>query len=200
MRSILCALVVLCLGSVALWAGTDGLRALTSEQARRLAVQSTPRSLPTAVLQDHNGVAFSLAEYRGRRLLIDFIYTRCRTICGALGASFQRLSGQIAEHGSNGPVLLSISFDPDTDTAARLRVYADLYHADAKVWRIARVADKEALAALLRTFEVVVIADAVGEFQHNAAIHLIDERGQLTRIFGYDEAELAGSVAASIER
>ena len=200
MRSILCALVVLCLGSAALWAGTDGLRAFTSEQARRLAVQSAPRSLPAAMLEDQNGNAFSLAEYRGRTLLIDFIYTRCRTVCSALGAGFQRLSGQIAERGPDGPVLLSISFDPDTDTAPTLKAYADLYHADGKLWRIARVADKKALAKLLRTFEVVVIPDVLGEFQHNAAIHLVDEYGQLTRIFGYDEAELAGNVAASIER
>jgi protein SCO1/2 len=97
-------------------------------------------------------------------------------------------------------VLLSVSFDPDADTLARLRAYADLYHADGKVWRIARVADKDALAAMLRTFEVVVISDALGEFQHNAAIHLVDEHGQLTRIFGYDEAEQAGNAAAAMER
>ncbi len=200
MRSILCALVVLCLGSAALWAGTDGLRAFTSERARRLAVESRPRPLPPAALQDQNGVTFSLAEYRGRRLLIDFIYTRCPTICGVLGADFQRLSGQIAERGPNGPVLLSISFDPDTDTVPTLRAYADLYHADGKLWRIARVADKEALSTMLRTFEVVVIPDALGEFQHNAAIHLVDEYGQLIGIFGYDEAELAGNAAESIER
>ncbi len=200
MRSILSALVVLCLGSAALWAGTDGLQAFTSEQARRLAVQNAPRSLPVVMLQDQNGVAFNLAEYRGSRLLIDFVYTRCRTICGVLGASFQRLSGQLAERGPNGPVLLSISFDPDTDTVPRLKAYADLYHADGKVWRIARVPDKEVLAAMLRTFEVVVIPDALGEFQHNAAIHLVDEHGRLIRIFGYDEAELAANAAASSER
>lgn len=200
MRSILCALVVLCVGSVVLWAGTDGLRAFTSEQARRVAVQNKSRPLPAAVLQDQNGVAFSLAEYRGTRLLIDFIYTRCRTTCGLLGADFRRLSGQIAKRGPNGPVLLSISFDPDTDTPARLRAYADLYQADGKVWRIARVADKKALSAMLRIFEVVVIPDALGEFQHNAAIHLVDEHGHLTRIFGYDEAEQAGNSAVSIER
>jgi protein SCO1 len=200
MRTILCALVILCLGSAALWAGTDGLRALTAEQARRLAVQNAPRSLPAAMLEDQNGDAFSLAGYRGRRLLIDFIYTRCRSVCSTLGATFQRLSGQIAERGPNGPVLLSISFDPDTDTAPTLKAYAELYHADGKLWRIARVADKKALAKLLRAFEVVVIPDALGDFQHNAAIHLVDEHGQLTGIFGYDEAELAGDAVASSEQ
>lgn len=200
MRSLLSALAVLCFGSATLWAATDGLRAFTSEQARRLAVEESPRPVPTAVLEDQDGVAFSLAEYRGRRLLVDFIYTRCRTICTALGASFARLSNDLAAHGPDGPVLLSISFDPDVDTVAQLRAYADLYHADGKIWRIARVPSKEALAAMLTTFEVVVIPDALGGFQHNAAIHLVDDSGRLARIFGYEEAGLAGDITASIAR
>src|SRR5215831_10490981 len=149
MRSVLSVLGVLCLGSAALWAGTDGLRAFTSEQARRLAVEQKPRPIPMARLQDQDGVAFNLEQYRGRKLLIDFIYTRCSTICSALGASFERLSSQIEARGPDGPVLLSISFDPDTDTVARLRAYADWHHADGKIWRIARIADRKALAAML---------------------------------------------------
>jgi len=200
MRSILSALALLCLGSATLWAATDGLRAFTSEQARRLAVEEGPRPVPTAVLEDQNGVAFNLADYRGRKLLVDFIYTRCRTICTALGTSFERLSNEIAARGPDGPVLLSISFDSGFDTITRLKAYAELYHADGKVWRIARVPSREALAAMLTTFEVVVIPDALGGFQHNAAIHLIDERGRLARILAYDEADLAIPVAPSDAR
>ena len=199
MRSVICVFVVLCLGSAALWAGTDGFRAFTSEQARRLAVRSAPRSLPTVKLEDQDAARFSLAEYRGRRVLVDFIYTRCPSVCGVLGATFQRLAGEIADRGPDGPILISISFDPDADTPAALKAYADRYHADGRIWRVARVADKAALAPMLRSFGVIVIADAFGGFQHNAAIHLVDERGKLAAIFGYDEAELAIVAAAANE-
>lgn len=190
LRSALCALLVLCLGSAGLWAGTDGLRAFTSEQARRLAVQRTPRPVPQAVLEDQDGRGFSLDDYRGRKVLVDFVYTRCRSICGALGAAFQRLSHDLPP-ASDGAMLLTISFDPQADTPAALKRYAQRYHADSKVWRIARPQDEATLAALLRTFEVVVVPDAYGEFQHNAALHLVDEDGRLMRIFAYDQLEQA---------
>jgi protein SCO1/2 len=190
LRSALCALLVLCLGSAGLWAGTDGLRAFTSEQARRLAVQRTPRPVPDVVLQDQDGRAFGLGDYRGRKLLVDFVYTRCRSICGALGAGFQRLSHDLPP-APDAAMLLTISFDPQADTPTALKRYAQRFSADASVWRIARPQDEATLAALLRTFEVVVVPDAYGEFQHNAALHLVDEGGRLVRIFGYDELEQA---------
>jgi protein SCO1/2 len=192
MREVIGTLLVLCLGSTALWAGTDGFRAFTSEQARRLAVQKAPRALPPAVLEDQDGATFSLANYRGRKLLVDFVYTRCRSICAALSAGFQTLSQRIPADDATGPVLLSVTLDPDNDTRAKLKAYADRYGADPKVWRFARVDDEASLAALLRTFDVVVIADTSGEFQHNAALHLVDERGRLAHIFGYDELDQAG--------
>jgi protein SCO1/2 len=142
------------------------------------------------VLQDQDGRTFSLGEYRGRKLLVDFVYTRCRSICGALGAGFQRLSHDLPP-APNGAMLLTISFDPQADTPEALKRYAQRYGADARVWRIARPQDEATLAALLRTFEVVVIADAYGEFQHNAALHLVDEGGRLTQIFDYDRLEQA---------
>jgi protein SCO1/2 len=190
LRSALCALLVLYLGSAGLWTGTDGLRAFTSEQARRLAVQRTPRPVPDAGLQDQGGRTFNLSDYRGRKLLVDFVYTRCRSICGALGAGFQQLSHDLPR-APDAAMLLTISFDPQADTPAALERYAQRFGADATVWRIARPQDEATLAALLRTFEVVVLPDAYGEFQHNAALHLVDEGGRLVRIFGYDELERA---------
>lgn len=189
-RSAILAFLVLCLGSAGLWAGTDGFQAFTSEQARRLAVQRTPRPVPPAVLQDQDGRTFSLAEYRGRRVLVDFVYTRCRSICGVLGAGFQRLSHDLPP-APDAAMLLSISFDPQADTPEALKRYAERYRAEASVWRIARPQDEATLAALLGTFEVVVVPDGYGEFQHNAALHLVDEGGRLIRIFGYDELERA---------
>jgi len=192
MRDVVGTVLVLCFGSTALWAGTDGFRAFTSEQARRLAVQEAPRELPDFTLEDQDGVAFTLADYRGRRLLVDFVYTRCRSICAALSAAFQRLSQRIPADDATAPVLLSVTLDPDNDTRAKLKAYADRYGADPKVWRFARVDDRASLAALLRTFEVVVIADDSGEFRHNAALHLVDEGGRLARIYGYEELDQVG--------
>jgi protein SCO1/2 len=194
-RTAVSTVIVLGLGIGALGAGTDGFLALTTEQARRLAVARAPRPLPPVTLQDQDGRSFGLADYHGRKLVVDFIYTRCRTICGVLSADFQRLAGLTRAVSPNGADLLSISFDPDADTPVVLKAYAGRYPVDGKVWRFARIEDRAALGAMLRAFDVVVIRDSLGELQHNAAIYLVDEDGRLVHIFGYDQLEQAAEAA-----
>jgi protein SCO1/2 len=197
-RTALSTVIVLSLGIGALWAGTDGFLALTTEQARRLAVSRAPRPLPPVTLEDQDGRSFGLTEYHGKKLLVNFIYTRCRTICGVLTADFQRLTRLTRAASSSGAELLSISFDPDADTTVVLKAYADRYLVDGKVWRFARIEDRAALGELLRAFEVVVIRDPFGDFQHNAAIYLLNENGRLVQIFGYDQLEQAAEAAMPV--
>jgi protein SCO1/2 len=44
------------------------------------------------------------------------------------------------------------------------------------------VRDTTAIAPLLRSFGIVVIADGKGDFQHNAAIHIVNAEGRLSRV------------------
>ena len=77
--------------------------------------------------------------------------------------------------------LVSITFD-SLDTPARLRQYASHYEADGRSWRFARVPARDDLDSLLQAFGIVVISDGRGGFQHNAAIHVLDEHSRLARV------------------
>ncbi|HCE09145.1 MAG TPA: SCO family protein, partial [Oxalobacteraceae bacterium] len=44
---------------------------------------------------------------------------------------------------------------------------------------------------LLADFQVVVVPDGRGDFEHNAAILVVDQHGRLVRIFDYGEQQLA---------
>jgi protein SCO1/2 len=161
---------------------TDGFRAFTSEQARRNAVARNPRVLPGATLEDQDGRAFTLASYRGQPVAVDFVYTQCKSLCSLLSAGFQRLDGAERVRGADERLqLVSISFDP-RDTPSRLREYAAHYGADGRGWRFARVRDSRELGSLLEAFGIVVIPDGRGDFQHNAAVHLVNANGRLSRV------------------
>jgi protein SCO1/2 len=177
------ASLVICAGCGALgWHFTDGFVAFTSEQARRSAVARSPRVIPAAALEDQNGRSFTFAAYQGRPVAVDFVYTQCRSLCSLLSAGFQRLDRVERTRGADERLhLVSISFDP-RDTPDRLREYASHYGADGENWRFARVKDARELAALLQAFGVVVIADGRGDFQHNAAVHLLAADGRLARV------------------
>jgi protein SCO1 len=119
--------------------------------------------------------------------LIDFIYTRCPTLCGVLGDDFHSVLELMSNAGTGAPIdLLSISFDPQNDDREALQLYGDRYGAKAPHWRIAAPTDDRGLAALLQSFGVVVIPDGLGGFIHNSAVYLVDARGRLTRILDPD--------------
>jgi len=188
MRTAVASAVICATGGALLWRGTDGFRAFTTEQARRLAVAARPRSLPAVALDDQDGRPFTLASYRGEPVAVDFVYTQCATLCTRLSASFQRLDRAERSRARGGVArlrLVTISFDP-RDTPEHLRVYASRYQADGTDWRFARVHDARELPALLSAFGITVIPDGRGDFQHNAALHLLNAEGRLSRVLDLD--------------
>lgn len=175
--------IVLLAGIGALAWATEGFRVVTSEGARRLQIEERPAPVPPARLIDQDGAVFSLRDYRGKTLLVEFIYTRCPWLCGVLGDEFQRLA-RLAGDGSFASEvdLLSISFDPQHDDRQALALYGERYGAVAPRWRVAVPADPRSLAALLRSFGVVVIPDGMGGFIHNGAVYLVNPSGRLARV------------------
>lgn len=176
---------------MALWTETDGLRALTAESARRLEVARAPVIVPPTHLELATGETMTFADLAGDFVFVDFIYTRCPTLCVALGTSFARLQDAVRRSGRDDVRMLSISFDPDYDTPEALRAYGEAYGADMRLWSLARVTDRAELERLLRAFGIVVIPDEFGGFTHNAAIHLVDRDSRLARIYDQDDVEAA---------
>jgi protein SCO1 len=194
------ASVAICAASGALfWHGTDGFRALTTEQARRRAVARSPRVLPVVALEDQDGRPFTLGDYRGQPVAVDFVYTQCQSVCTLLSAGFQRLDRSERRWPADRRLqLVSISFDA-RDTPARLREYASHYDADGRAWRFARVRETSDLAPLLAAFGITVFPNGRGDFQHNAAVHVLAGDGRLARVLdaGAPPHEVARAAAAS---
>jgi protein SCO1 len=171
---------------------TEGFEVWTAEGARRLQVANAPVSAPHAVLVGDELAGQTLHEVlarRGRVTIASFIYTRCPSVCLALGSNLQQLQAAL----DPGIQLLSISFDPAHDDAEQLLRYAALWHADARHWRMATVPDAAQLRRLLDAWQVVVINDGRGGYEHNAALLVIDRRGRLVRIF--DDTDTHGALA-----
>jgi protein SCO1/2 len=179
---------------------THDFQVWTAEGARRLEVALQPVSAP-AVAIDGPGIA---PQALSRHLadgetvtLVDFVYTRCQSVCLAMGSSFQQMQQQLQAR--RGKVkLLSISFDGSHDTPGVLQPYASKLSADPALWRFARVQDARETQRLLSDFQVVVVPDGLGDFQHNAAFLVIDQKGRLVRIFDYAEQQLALDYAQNL--
>lgn len=188
-RGVLLSALAVSLGTWVFWWGTDGFTAFTAETARRVEIMRSPRPLPEVTLEDQDGNTFSLQDYQGKLLAVDFIFTRCTTLCRSMGMIFKQIRDQIPQESLGRDFsLISISFDPEHDDPANLKKYGETYGADGKIWRIARVSDKAQLNSLLDAFGIVVIPDEFGGFEHNAALHLVGRDGRLRLISDIDKA------------
>jgi len=191
---------VLMLGLAALAWATDGGRSFTTEALRRSQVARAPVVLPEFTVVDGLGQKQSLHGLwaaGGKVWIVDFVYTRCTTLCLALGSSMQQLQAQIVAQGLAPRVgMVTISFDPEHDGPAALAAYARRVKANPAVWQVLSLARPADRRQLLDSFGIMVVPAPGGEFEHNAALHVVSPQGQLLRILGLDEGAQALSFAA----
>jgi protein SCO1 len=178
---------------------THDFQVWTAEGARRLEVALAPVAAPVVEIDGPGITRQPLPQWLadGQSVtLLNFVYTRCETVCLALGSVYQQLQATLqaarkTDASAEQVRLLSISFDGEHDSPQRLQAYAARLGADAAVWRFARVADAQENRRLLAAFQVVVVPDGRGDFEHNAALLVLDQRGRLVRIFDVAEQQLA---------
>jgi protein SCO1/2 len=202
LRTCLAGAALLLAGGVALAAATDRFQAFTTETARRVAVRRQPADLPAVTLENQSGARFTLADLRGKWLLVDFIYTRCPAFCTVLGGDFAQLERQLAGPIAQGRVqLLSISFDPTQDPPAQLAAYLKRFRGQDIGWQAARPLTADGLQSLTAAFGVTIIQDRLGGYTHNAAIHLVDPEGRLVDIFDLgDLDQIRGTILRKLTR
>jgi protein SCO1/2 len=125
---------------------------------------------PDTALIDQAGAPLSLADWRGSAVAVTFIYVRCPLpqFCPLLDRRFAEVQRLIAQDATlrDRARLLSVSFDPDADTPARLQAHAEKLHADPAIWRFA-TAPRNVVDKFAATFGVSVIREADSTITHN---------------------------------
>jgi len=195
--ALLCAGLALAGYASAAWL-THDFQVWTAEGARRLEVALRPVATPNVQVDGPAIVKQPLARLLadGRTVtVVDFVYTRCQTVCLSLGGVLQQMQAALRQDDATNlaaPVkLMSISFDGAHDDPQVLQRYAARMHADPRFWRFVRMPDRQDTRRLLEAFQVVVVPDGRGDYEHNAALLVVDPQGTLVRVFDYSEQQLA---------
>lgn len=104
-------------------------------------IQVLPRIAlaPGYSLVDQDGRRLTSEDMRGRLVIYNFTYTGCGEGCPQTSAVMQQLQAALADVDTDDiPVqFVTISFDPEVDTPAQLRAYADALGADTARWSFA---------------------------------------------------------------
>jgi protein SCO1/2 len=102
-----------------------------SMQSNVVSVETASYAIPNVTLTNEDGMQVRLREVLAsdRPLAVNFIFTSCTTICPVMTATMLQLQGQLVDDAKS-PLYVSISIDPDFDTAAVMKSYAAKYGAD----------------------------------------------------------------------
>lgn len=182
--------IVLVLGVSALFISTDGFTVYTTEGERRANIKKAPRKIPNLMLVDQEQKQLFLKDLEGKTLLIEFIYTSCPSYCYAMGSTYQRIDRHLKETSRNDVALISISFDYRRDKTKQITQYTNRFKAKSPSWYITRAHNQIELDNLLQNMGIMVIPDGSGGYEHNSAIHVIDQNGYLVDIVDFDKVEL----------
>jgi protein SCO1/2 len=141
--------------------------------------------VPSTPLTDQDDRAWSIDLWRGSAVAITFIYTRCPLpdFCPLMDLRFAEVQQRAAaDPALAGRIhLLSVSFDPATDTPASLRAHAAARKAEPGVWRFATAAP-DVVDRFAATFGVNVIREADGTITHNLRTAVIDPMGRVSAV------------------
>jgi protein SCO1/2 len=131
---------------------------------------SMPRGIhaPEFTLTDQNDKRVSMAEYRGKPVVVTYLYTHCKETCPLQA---QMIRGALDDLGHDIPAL-AVSVDPFQDTPASARAF----NRKAKMTGRLRwvLGTRRQLQPLYRGF---AIQPQLRDSEHQAYITLVDKKG-----------------------
>lgn len=150
---------------------------------------------PDFRLVNQDGKPIRLSQFRGKALLLTFIYTKCPLpdFCPRVTHNFAVLEKSLAAEPAlyAKTHLLCASFDPEGDTPARLKSYSETYMGSMAPkafahWDFA-VSSKRELQPMAQWFDVGLTNEANDTITHTLSTTLIGPDGRVVKFYSGNE-------------
>ncbi len=168
-----------------------GYKVYQVEQHRRGGGVVAPQLPPLEdfELTDQLGRPFRSADMQGKVWVASFFFSTCPANCGRLNANIKSLADR---DDLQDVTWVSITVDPETDTQAKLKAYAELLNADPDCWQFCR---HDEFSYIKRLANDVFTVGGVSFKGHNDYVVVVDKRGEIAGMFnGYNLNDLEGGV------
>jgi protein SCO1/2 len=136
-------------------------------------------------LTDHNGRVRTLADFRGKVVVLFFGYLHCPDVCPTTMADLAQVVGQLGKDAARVQVLF-VTVDPERDTPELLAKYAPAFHPDF----LGLSGDVAATAQVSKAFNVVYQKQPTStgyNVDHSAGTYLIDTNGKVRLLAPYGQ-------------
>lgn len=171
------------------------------------------KQVPDFTLTNQDGKKISPKDFQGKAWAITFIYARCPLpdYCIRMSTNFSDLANSLKDNAElkDKVRLLSISFDPENDTPAKLRQYGQGYlgnqaNPDFTIWQLAVGSDAE-VRKVAEFFGLDYRVDENNKtvITHNLRTAVISPDGKVVKVFAGNEwtpAQLLKELQATAQK
>jgi protein SCO1/2 len=174
-----------------------GLFFLRQIEVSRLARHALPSygTVPPFELTDQNGQPFGSHNLLGKIWLADFIYTTCPGPCPMISSRMSETQKPLRDTDMK---LVSFTVDPQHDTPAVLRGYAERLNAQSGRWAFL-TGDRDTIYRLSRDGFKLAAADGDAEGPiHSTRIILVDRSGTIRGYYDATEADAVTRLLADV--
>ena len=133
---------------------------------------------PDISLVDQNDQRFALAAQRGKVCVVTFIYASCTDTCPLLTTKMVGMQKKLGKDFARRVRFVSITVDPERDTAQVLREYGERRGADFAGWSFLTGTPAE-IHDVTRRYGIFVKKQEKGDVDHTFLTSIIDQSGTL---------------------
>jgi protein SCO1 len=141
-----------------------------------------PKQAPPLRLRDSLGRPVNLARYRGRAVLVTFIYTHCPDVCPLIVSHLKTAQAQLGPK-AKGLQIVAVSTDPRGDTPKTVAAFLGEHGMTGRMQYL--IGSRKELGRVWKSWNIVAKPDKAGRdlVEHSALVYGIAADGKITTLY-----------------
>ncbi|HEX6829301.1 MAG TPA: SCO family protein [Burkholderiales bacterium] len=166
------------------WSASAAGQSLDAQEALRTSQSVMGKPMPDFAFADREGRRVQLASFRGKPLVVNFVYSGCFQVCPATTQFLKKVVANAQETlGRDSFNVVTIGFNLPFDTPVSMKTFARKQGIDLPNWEFLSP-DAGTVDGLTRAFGFSYVATA-GGFDHVVQVTILDQEGRVYRqIYG----------------
>lgn len=154
-------------------------RSLSAKPLAYISLNGEAKRVPEFTFLNQDSLFISNEDFNNKVYVVEFFFTSCPSICPIMNKNMKKIETQFGSRADFG--IASISIDPEHDTPAVLKEYAEGYEVFSQNWHFLTGKKEEIYQLANQGFNIFasVNPSVAGGFEHQGYFALIDKDGYI---------------------
>ena len=154
-------------------------RSLSAKPLAYISLNGEAKRVPEFTFLNQDSLFISNEDFKNKVYVVEFFFTSCPSICPIMNKNMKKIETQFGSRADFG--IASISIDPEHDTPAVLKEYAEGYEVFSQNWHFLTGKKEEIYQLANQGFNIFASVNprVEGGFEHQGYFALIDKDGYM---------------------